>query len=111
SWVVVWAKDRGISTAISSNHDIIYSSHKLPAIAVGIPSAQLLPGHVEFQDCAGVVSTREEECFLFRERQPVMTAALRVIQHGSRFAIPFRERVGDPANIVKVAVNVQWTLG
>jgi hypothetical protein len=34
-----------------------------------------------------------------------------MIQHGARFAIPFRQRVGDPANVVKVAVNVQRTLG
>src|SRR5205814_4605617 len=92
-WVGVWAKDRGIRAAISSNHEIIYSSHKLPAIAVGIPTAQLFAGHVEFQNCAGVVSAREQERLLFRERQPVMTAALRVIQHGSRFTIPLRQRV------------------
>src|SRR5881275_282070 len=40
-----------------------------------------------------------------------MAATRGVIQHRARFAIPFRQRVGDPANVVKVAVNVQWTLG
>jgi hypothetical protein len=34
-----------------------------------------------------------------------------MIQYGGRFAIPFRQRVGDPANVVKVAVNVQRTFG
>ncbi len=33
-----------------------------------------------------------------------------MIQHGARFAVPFRQRVGDPADVVKVAVNVQRTL-
>src|ERR1700736_5174726 len=40
-----------------------------------------------------------------------MAATRSVIQHRGRFAIPFRQRVGDPANVVKVAVNVQRTLG
>src|SRR5437879_1917084 len=40
-----------------------------------------------------------------------MAATRSVIQHGGRFAIPFRQRVRDPANIVKVAVNVQRSLG
>src|SRR5205823_13205111 len=95
----------------SSHHNIIYSSLKLPSVVVGIPSAQLLPAHVEFQDCTGVVSAREQECLLFRERKPVMAATRGVIQYRGRFAIPFRQRVGDPANVVKVAVNVQRTLG
>src|SRR2546425_10215025 len=40
-----------------------------------------------------------------------MAATQSMVQHGGRFAIPFRQRVGDPANVVKVAVNVQRTLG
>src|SRR5204862_6499827 len=64
-WIAIWTKDRRISTAVSGHHDIIYSPLKLPAIAVGIPSAQLFPGHVEFQDYAGIVSAREQECLLF----------------------------------------------
>src|SRR5438270_3753608 len=58
-----------------------------------------------------LLRAREEECLSFRERQSVMAAARGMIQHGCRFAIPFRQRVGDPANVVKVAVNVQRTLG
>src|SRR5438552_17081035 len=53
----------------------------------------------------------EEERLSFRKRQPVMAATRSMVQHGGRFAIPFRQRVGDPANVVKVAVNVQWALG
>jgi len=33
-----------------------------------------------------------------------------MIQHRGRFAVPFRQRVGDPANVVKHAINVQRTL-
>src|SRR5438132_628279 len=58
-----------------------------------------------------LLGAREQERLSFRERQPVMAATRVVIQHGGRFAIPFRQRVGDPANVVKVAVNVQWPLG
>ena len=57
-----------------------------------------------------LVGAREQKCLLFRKRQSVMAAALGVIQHGRRFSIPLRERVGDPADVVKVAVNVQRTL-
>ena len=39
-----------------------------------------------------------------------MAATWSMIQHRGRFAIPFREGVGDPANVVKVAVNVQRAL-
>src|SRR5207245_2143296 len=65
----------------------------------------------KFKDGAMLLGAREEERPLFRERQPVMAATRGMIQHGGRFAIPFRQRVGDPANIVKVAVNVERTLG
>ena len=58
-----------------------------------------------------LLGAREQECLLFRERQSVMAATRGVIQHRGRFAIPFRQRVGDPADVVKVAVNVQRTLG
>src|SRR5256884_7532174 len=58
-----------------------------------------------------LLGAREQECLLLRKRQPVMAATRGVIQHRARFAIPFRQRVGDPANVVKVAVNVQWTFG
>jgi hypothetical protein len=34
-----------------------------------------------------------------------------MIQYRGRFAVPFRQGVGHPANVVKVAVNVQRTLG
>ena len=91
--VGVRAKDRGISTAVSSHHNIIYSAFKLLAVVVSVPSSQLLAGHVEFEDCAGIVSAREQERLLFGERQSVMAAALGVIQDGRRFAIPLRQRV------------------
>src|SRR6266487_3865545 len=58
-----------------------------------------------------LLGAREQERFSFRERQSVMAATRSMIQHRGRFAIPFRQRVGDPANVVKVAVNVQRTLG
>jgi hypothetical protein len=34
-----------------------------------------------------------------------------MIQYRGRFAVPFAQRVGDPANVVKVTVNVQGALG
>ena len=78
-WIGIWAKDRGISAAVSGHCNIIYATLEFLAVTISIPSAQLLSGHVEFQDCAGIVRAREQECLLFRERQPVMTAAVRVI--------------------------------
>src|SRR5213076_3632084 len=88
-----------------------YAAREWLAVFVGIPTAQLLAGHVEFKDGAMLLGAREEERLSFRERQPVMTATRGMIQHGGRFAIPFRQRVGDPANVVKVTVNVQRALG
>src|SRR5207253_10485306 len=112
SWqILVRAEHRGISTAVGGHHDIIYAAVECLAVFVGIPTAQLLAGQVEFKDGAMLFGAREQECLLFRERQPVMAATRGMIQHGGRFAIPFRQRVGDPANVVKVAVNVQRTLG
>ena len=58
-----------------------------------------------------IFGAREQECLLFRERQPVMAATRSMVQHGGRLAIPFRQGVGDPANVVKVAVNIQRALG
>src|SRR5436853_453668 len=55
-----------------------------------------------------LLGAREQECLLLRKRQPVMAATRSVIQHRRRLAIPFRQRVGDPANVVKVAVKLQW---
>src|SRR5213596_414401 len=109
--VFVRAKDRGISAAVGGHHNIIYAAVEWVAVLVGIPTAQLLAGHIEFKDGAVLLGAREEERPLFRERQPVMTATRGMIQHRGRFAVPFRQRVGDPANVVKVAVDVQRTLG
>src|SRR5207249_4272470 len=112
SWqVLIWAEDRGISTAVGGHHNIIYAAVEWLAVLVGIPTAQLLAGQVEFKDGAMLLGAREEERLLFRERQPVMAATRGMIQHRGRFAIPFRQRIGDPANVVKVAVHEQRTLG
>src|SRR4029077_234023 len=81
------------------------------AVFVSIPTAQLLAGEVELKNSAMLLGAREQECLLFCERQPVMAATRSMIQHRGRFAVPFRQRVGDPANVVKVAINVQRTLG
>src|SRR5439155_18425002 len=109
--ILIWAEDRGISTAVGGHHNIIYAAVEWLAVFVGIPTAQLLAGQVEFKDGAMLLGAREEERLSFRERQPVMAATRNMIQHRGRFAIPFRQRVRDPANVVKVAVNVQRTLG
>src|SRR5437762_6802932 len=112
SWqVLVRAEHRGISTAVGGHHNIIYAALKWLAVFVGIPPAQLLADHVQFKDGAMFLGAREEERPLFRERQPVMAATRSMVQHGGRFAIPFRQRVGDPANVIKIAVNVQRALG
>src|SRR5205807_12992 len=109
--VLVRAKDRGISTAVGGHHNIIYAAVEWLAVFVGVPTTQVLASHVELKDGAMLLGAREEERPLFRERQPVMAATRSMIQHHRRFAIPFRQRVGDPTNVVKVAVNVQRTLG
>ena len=70
------------------------------------PNGAAVAGHVQFKDGAMIFGAREQECLPFRERQPIMAATRTVIQHGRRLAIPFRQRVGDPTNVVKVAVNV-----
>src|SRR5205807_5830621 len=109
-YVFVRAKDRGISTAVGGHHDIIDATVEWLAVFVGIPTAQLLAGHIEFKNGAMLLGAREEERLSFRERQPVMAATRGVIQHRGRFAVPLRQRVGDPANVVQVAINVQRTL-
>src|SRR5213078_415134 len=98
-------------TAVCGHHNIIYAAVEWLAVFVGIPTAQLLAGHIEFKDGAMLLGAREEERLSFRERQPVMAATWGMVQHGGRFAIPFRQRVGNPTNVVKVTVNVQRTLG
>src|SRR5207249_8093055 len=96
-----------ISAAVGGHHNIIYAAVEWLAVFVGIPTAQLLAGHIEFKNGAMLLGARDEERPLFRERQPVMTATRSMVQHGGRFTIPFRQRVRDPANVVKVIVNVQ----
>src|SRR5206468_7714257 len=93
--VLVRAKDRGISAAVRGHHNIIYAAVEWLAVFVGIPTAQLLACHVELKDGAMLLGARKEERLSFRERQPVMAAYRGMIQHGGRFAIPFRQRVRD----------------
>src|SRR5204862_6318419 len=109
--VLIWAEDRGVSAAVGGHHNIIYAAVECLAVFVGVPTAQLLAGHVEFKDGAMLFGAREEERLSFSERQSVMAATRSMVQHGGRLAIPFRQRVGDPAHVVKVAVNVQRSLG
>src|SRR6266516_2755041 len=109
--ILVRAEHCGISAAIGGHHNVIYAAVEWLAVFVGIPTTQLLAGHIEFKDGAMLLGAREEERPLFRERQPVMAATRSMIQHGGRFAIPFRERVRNPANVVKVTLNVQRPLG
>src|SRR5439155_1918534 len=108
--VFVRAEDCGVSAAAGGHHNIVYAAVDWLVVFVGIPTAQLLAGHIEFKDGAMFLGAREQERLSFRERQPVMAATWSMVQHRGRFAIPFRQRVGDPANVVKVAVNVQRTL-
>src|SRR5205807_8573797 len=70
--VLIRAEDRGISTAVGGHDNIIYAAVEWLAVFVGIPTAQLLAGHVEFKDGAMLLGAGEEERLLFRERQPVM---------------------------------------
>src|SRR5262249_38243939 len=92
-WIGVWAKNCGISTTVSGHDNIVDAADKLLAVAIGIPPAQLLPGHVEFQDRPGITSAGEQERFLFRECQAVVAAAFCVIQHSSRCTIPLGQRI------------------
>src|SRR2546430_7367221 len=87
--VLIRAEDRGISAAVGGHHNIIYAAVEWLAVLVGIPTAQLLAGHVEFKDGAMLLGAREEKRLSFRERQPVMAATRGMIQHRGPFAIPF----------------------
>src|SRR5439155_26989324 len=109
--VLVRAEDRGISTTIGGHHNIIYAALEWLAVIVGLPTTHLLAGQVDFKNSAMLLCAREQECLLFGERQAVMAAPRSMIQHRGRFAVPFRQRVGYPANVLKIAVNVQRTLG
>src|SRR5207245_5675573 len=91
--ILIWAKDRGISAAVGGHHNIIDPAVEWLAVFIGVPTAQLLAGHIEFKDGAMLLGAREQECLLFRERQTVMAATRGMIQHGGRFAIPFRQGV------------------
>src|SRR5207248_6606222 len=109
--VLVRAEHGGVSAAVGGHHNLLYAAVEWLAVYVGIPTAQLLAGHIEFKDGAVLLGAGEQKCFLFRKRQAVMAATRGMVQHGGRFAIPFRQRVRDPANIVKVAIDVQRALG
>src|SRR2546430_16725311 len=86
SWqFLVRAKHRGVSTAIGGHHNIIYPAVEWLSVFVGVPTAHLLAGHVEFKGGAMLLSAREQGSFLFRERQPAMAPTPGLIQHGGRF--------------------------
>src|SRR5947208_9545168 len=97
--VFIWAEDRGISAAVGGHHNVIYAAVEWLAVFVGIPTAQLLAGHIEFKDGAMFLGAREEERLSFGERQSVMAATRGMVQHRGRLAIPFRQCVRDPANV------------
>src|SRR5439155_16557995 len=50
--VFVRAEDRGVSAAVGGHHNIIDAAVEWLAVFVGIPTAQLLAGQVEFKDGA-----------------------------------------------------------
>src|SRR6266496_1764745 len=56
--VLVRAKDRGVSAAVGGHHNIIYAAVEWLAVFVGIPTAQLLAGHIQFKDGAMLLGAR-----------------------------------------------------
>src|SRR5438874_2741594 len=105
------SKKRGVSAAISGHHDVVDAAIELIALVIGLPSAQLLAVEIELENSSVFISAGEKKSLLFRESQPVMAAVRCVIQNGCLLPIPLRQGVGDPADKIKIPIEIERTLG
>src|SRR6266481_8367855 len=103
------SKKGGVGAAISGHHDVVDAAIELMALVIGVPSTQLLTVEVELQNGAVFIGAGEKKSLLFRESQPVMAATRSVVQDGRLLPIPFRQGVGDPADKIKIPVEIERT--
>ena len=81
------------------------------ALVIGVPSAQLLAVEVELENGSVFIRAGEKKSLLFGESQPVMATPRGVVQDGCLFPIPLRQGVGDPADKIKIPVEIERTFG
>src|SRR5205823_14693407 len=105
------SKKGGVGAAISGHHDVVDAAIELIALVIGVPSAQLLAVEVELENGSVFIRAGEKKSLLFRESQPVMAAVRCVIQNGCLLPIPLRQGVGDPADKIKIPLEIERTFG
>src|SRR5258705_10253613 len=105
------SKKGGVGAAISGHHDVVDAAIELMAIVIGLPSAQFLAVEVELENGSVFIGAGEKKSLLLGESQPVMAAPRGVVQDGCLLSIPFRQAVGDPANKIKIPVEIERTFG
>src|SRR5712675_1787747 len=105
------SKKGGVGPAISGHHDVVDAAIELMAIVIRVPSAQLLAVEVELENGSVFIGAGEKKSLLLGESQPVMAAPRGVVQDGCLLSIPFRQAVGDPANKIKIPVEIERTFG
>src|SRR4029453_16502542 len=60
-YFLVRAEDRSISAAIGGHHNVIYAAREWLAVFVGIPTTQLLAGHIDFKNGALLLGAPRQE--------------------------------------------------
>src|SRR4029434_9115249 len=105
------SKKGGVGAAISRHYDVVDAAIELMALVIGVPSAQLLAVEVELENGSVFVGAGEKKSLLFRERQHVMAAPRDVVQDGCLLPIPLRQAIGDPADKIKIPVEIERTFG
>src|SRR5439155_9544835 len=105
------SKKCGVGAAITGHHDVVDAAIELMALVIGVPSAQLLAVEVELENDSVFIGAGEKKSLLVRESQPVMAAPRGVVQNGCLLPVPLRQTVGDPADKIKIPVEIERTLG
>src|SRR5512132_2550063 len=105
------SKKGGVGAAISGHYDVVDAAIELMALVIGVPSAQLLAVEVQLENGSVFIGAGEKKSLLFRESQPVMAAPRGVVQDGCLLPIPLRQAVGDPADKIKIPVEIERTFG
>src|SRR6476620_5663999 len=101
------SKKGGVGAAISGHHDVVDAAIELTALVIRVPSAQFLAVEVELENGSVFVGAGEKKRLLFRESQPVMAAVRGTVQDGCLLPIPLRQAVGDPADKIKIPVEIE----
>src|SRR4029077_4910417 len=101
------SKKSGVGTAISAHYDVVDAAIELMALVIGVPSAQFLAVEIELENGSVFVGAGKKKIVCFRESQPVMAAVRGTVQDGCLLPIPLRQAVGDPADKIKISVEIE----